>query len=77
MNMDIQKHIQEETNLDYLRNLLTYVEMDIANIGKDSPLIRKMKAQMRNLTVEEMEKQQLEGFTQLKEKIETRIQELS
>ena len=50
--------------------------MDIDNIGKDSDVIKKMKAKMRNMSIEEMEKQQMEGFLNLKKKIQNRISEL-
>jgi len=75
-NFDINKDIEKSTDVEYLKELERYVDMDIDNIGKDSDVIKKMKAKMRNLSVEEMEKQQKEGFLNLKNKIQKRISEL-
>lgn len=75
--MDIHKQIKESTDIEYLKELDKYVDMGIENIGKDSDVIKKMKAKMRNITVEEMEKQNLDGFNDLKERIKNRISELS
>jgi hypothetical protein len=75
-NFDINKDIEKSTDIEYLKELERYVDMDIDNIGKDSDVIKKMKAKMRNLSVEEMEKQQKEGFLNLKKKIQNRISEL-
>jgi hypothetical protein len=75
--MDIRKQIKESTDIEYLKELDKYVDMDIKNIGTDSDVIKKMKAKMRNITVEEMEKQNLDGFNDLKERIKNRISELS
>jgi hypothetical protein len=74
--VDINKDIEKSTDIEYLKELEKYVDMDIDNIGKDSDVIKKMKAKMRNLSVEEMEKQQKEGFLNLKKKIQNRISEL-
>jgi hypothetical protein len=73
---DINEHIEKSTDIDYLKELEKYVDMDIDNIGKDSDVIKKMKAKMRNISVEEMEKRQQEGFLKLKMKIQNRISEL-
>lgn len=70
------KDIEKSTDIDYLKELERYVDMDIDNIGKDSDVIKKMKAKMRNMSIEEMEKQQMEGFLNLKKKIQNRISEL-
>jgi hypothetical protein len=75
-NFDINKDIEKSTDIEYLKELEKYVDMDIDNIGKDSDIIKKMKSKMRNLSVEEMEKQQKEGFLNLKKKIQNRISEL-
>lgn len=75
--MDIRKQIKESTDIEYLKELDKYVDMDIKNIGTDSDVIKKMKAEMRNITIEEMEKQSLDGFNDLKERIKNRISELS
>lgn len=75
--MDIHKQIKETTDIEYLKELDRYVDMDIENIGKDSDVIKQMKAKMRNITVEEMEKQNLDGFNDLKKRIKNRISELS
>ena len=75
-SFDINKDIEKSTDIDYLKELERYVDMDIDNIGKDSDVIKKMKAKMRNLSVEEMEKQQKDGFLNLKKKIQNRISEL-
>ena len=50
--------------------------MDIDDIGKDIIVIKNMKAKMRNLSIEEMEKKQLVGFLDIKLKIKNRISEL-
>lgn len=73
---DINKDIETSTDINYLKELEKYVDMDIDNIGKDSDVIKKVKAKMRNISVEEMEKQQLKGFIHLKKKIQNRISEL-
>ena len=75
--MDIHKQIKESTDIEYLKELDKYVDMGIKNIGTDSDVIKKIKAKMRNITVEEMEKQNLDGFNDLKERIKNRISELS
>jgi hypothetical protein len=75
--MDIHKQIKESTDIEYLKELDKYVDMDIKNIGTDSDVIKQMKAKMRNITVEEMEKQNLDGFNDLKKRIKNRISELS
>ena len=75
-SFDINKDIEKSTDIDYLKELERYVDMDIDNIGKDSDVIKKMKAKMRNMSIEEMEKQQMEGFLNLKKKIQNRISEL-
>ena len=62
MEIDIYKHIKETNDIEYLKELDKYVDIDIENIGKDSDVIKKMKAKMRNITIEEMEKQSLDGF---------------
>jgi hypothetical protein len=77
MEIDIYKHIKETNDIEYLKELDKYVDIDIENIGKDSDVIKKMKAKMRNITVEEMEKQSLDGFNDIKERIKNRIKELS
>ena len=75
--MDIHKQIKESTDIEYLKELDRYVDMDIESIGKDSDVIKKIKAKMRNITVEDMDKQNLDGFNDLKERIKNRISELS
>lgn len=75
-SFDINEDIEKSTDIDYLKELERYVNMDIDNIGKDSDIIKKMKAKMRNMSIEEMEKQQMEGFLNLKKKIQNRISEL-
>ena len=75
--MDIRKQIKESTDIEYLKELDKYVDMDIKNIGTDSDVIKKMKAKMRNITIEEMEKQSLDGFNDIKQRIKNRIKELS
>ena len=75
--MDIRKQIKESTDIEYLKELDKYVDMDIKNIGTDSDVIKKMKAKMRNITIEEMEKQSLDGFNDIKKRIKNRISELS
>ena len=75
--MDIRKQIKESTDIEYLKELDKYVDMDIKNIGTDSDVIKKIKAEMRNITIEEMEKQSLDGFNDIKERIKNRISELS
>jgi len=73
---NINQHIEQSSDIEYLREIEKYVDMDIENIGKDSDVIKKMKAKMRNLSIEEMEKQQREGFLNLKRKIQNKISEL-
>ena len=75
--MDIYKQIKETTDIEYLKQLDKYVDMDIKNIGTESDVIKNMKAKMRGISVQEMEKQNLDGFNDLKERIKNRISELS
>ena len=75
-SFDINKDIEKSTDINYLKELERYVDMDIDNIGKDSDVIKKMKAKMRNMSIEEMEKQQMDGFLSIKNKIQNRISEL-
>ena len=42
-SFDINKDIEKSTDIDYLKELERYVNMDIDNIGKDSDVIKKMK----------------------------------
>ncbi len=74
--LDIYKQIEYTTDIEFLKELDRYVDMDIDNIGKDSIVIKNMKAKMRNVSIEEMEKQQLVGFIDIKLKIKNRISEL-
>lgn len=73
---DIYSQIENSTDINFLKKLEEYVNMDIENIGKDSDIIKKMKADMRNISIEEMEKRQYDGFLKLKEHIQNRIKEL-
>jgi hypothetical protein len=75
-SFDIYSDIKNSTDIKYLKELEKYVDMDIENIGKDSEVIKKMKAKMRNMSVEQMDKQQMDGFLDLKNKIQKRISEL-
>ena len=71
---DIYKQINESTDIDFLKELLIYVDMDINNIGKnENDIIIKQKEEMYNLPIEKVYKKQLDGFTDLKNKIQKRI----
>lgn len=74
--MDIYQQIKDSTDLDFLKELNSLVDIDINNIGSDSDIIKKMKANMRNTSVENMEKKQLSGLMYIKKKIEKRILKL-
>lgn len=73
---DVKKDIKESTNLDYLTELYNYLEEDINSINKTSDKIKKIQADMRGISVEEMEKLQLKEIKNLKMIIEERISEL-
>ncbi len=74
---DIIKQVETSNDLDYLRELDRYVDMDIASVGNESDVIKQMKAKMFNMTVEERERKMLEFFQLLKNKIAERISILS
>jgi len=74
--MDIYQQIKDSTDLDFLKELKSLVNIDINNIGSDSDIIKKMKANMRNTLVKDMEKKQLSGLMDIKKKIEKRILKL-
>lgn len=76
-NYDIYSDIENTTDIDYLIKLSNYVDEDIWNIGKDSDIIKLMKAKMINTTVDEMEKKQLDYFNDLKIKIKNRISKIT
>lgn len=73
---DINKDIENSTDIEYLKDLEKYVDIDINNIGNDSEAIKKMKAKMRNMSIEEMEEKQRSELLKLKKKIQNRISEL-
>jgi len=73
---DIYQEIASATDIEYLKELNKYVDMDIANIGKESEVIRKMKSKMHGLSPEDYDKKQMTGFTDLKNKIQQKINEL-
>lgn len=75
--MNIYKDIKNSTDLNYLKELDKYVDMDIENVGNESDVIKKMKLKIHNLSsIEEMEKKQIDGLMNLKHRIKKRIQEL-
>lgn len=74
--MDLRKEILNETDINYLMDLDRYVDIDIDNIGKGSIKFREMKASMWNISVEEMEKQQLKSFLELKSLIKEKLEKL-
>ena len=41
-NFDINKDIEKSTDIEYLKELERYVDMDIDNIGKDSDVERRI-----------------------------------
>ena len=75
-SFDINKDIEESTDIEYLKELEKCIDIDISNIGKDSEIIRKMKAKMRNTTPDEYDEKQRKGFANLKKKVQDRIKEL-
>jgi len=74
--MDIYKQIKNETDVEYLTQLEKYVDIDISNIGSDSEVILKMKADMYDITPEKYLEKQRETFTKLKKTIQDRIKSL-
>ena len=74
--MDVNKHIQDSTDLKYLIGLEKYVDMDIQNIGINNDIIRKMVSESEGMSIEEFDKEQLEGLSKLKSMIQKRITEL-
>jgi len=73
---DIYSDIENSTDIEYLTELEKYVDIDIKKFNNTSDAIKKMKAKMRNMSVEDMEKEQLESLTKLKNKIQERIKEI-
>ena len=65
INIDIEKY----TDVEDLKKLEQYVDDSIANIGTGNYKLREMKAKMRNMSVEDLEEQQLHALTKLKLKI--------
>ena len=72
INIDIEKY----TDVEDLKKLEQYVDDSIANIGTGNYKLREMKAKMRNMLVEDLEKQQLCALTELKLKITDKISKL-
>jgi ATP-dependent Clp protease ATP-binding subunit ClpA len=73
---DIYSKIRNSNDIDYLKELEKYVDADIENIGKNSSKIKEMKAKMRGMSVEELEKSQKEGFLDIKNRINKRIKDI-
>ena len=73
---DINIDIEKSTDVEYLKELEQYVNDSIANIGTGNYKLREMKAKMRNMSVEDLEKQQLCALTELKLKITDKILKL-
>lgn len=72
INIDIEKY----TDVEDLKKLEQYVDDSIANIGTGNYKLREMKAKMRNMSVEDLEEQQLHALTKLKLKITDKISKL-
>ncbi len=68
--------VQNAITLEYLNDLETWIDVDITNIGNGSDAIRHMKAKMHGMTVEELDRKQLEELTDLKKAVQKRIIEL-
>ena len=74
--MDIYFEIENSNDIEYLTELEKFVDIDIANVGKDSDVIKGMKAKMVNMSVEQMEEERMDEFLKLKKTIQDRISEL-
>jgi len=74
--MDIYFEIENSNDVEYLTELEKFVDIDIANVGKDSDVIKGMKAKMVNMSVEQMEEERMDEFLKLKKTIQDRISEL-
>jgi len=74
---NVFEQIKQETSVEFLKQLLQFIDMDIESIGKDSDIMKKMKSEMRNKPIEEVEKDELRGFNDLKSKVNERLQELT
>jgi len=70
---DIYKQINYSTDIEFLKKLLEYVDIDISNIGNESDIMKKYKETISNKPIEEIYKKQLIGFTEMKKKIQERI----
>ena len=73
---DINIDIEKSTDVEYLKELEKHIDDDIANIGTGNYKLREMKAKMRNMSVEDLEKQQLYTLTKLKLQITDKISKL-
>ena len=73
---DINIDIEKSTDVEYLKELEQYVDDSIVNIGTGNYKLREMKAKMRNMSVEDLEEQQLHALTELKLKIANKISKL-
>lgn len=74
--IDINVDIEKYTDVEYLKKLEKRIDDDIANIGTGNYKLREIKAKMRNMSVEDLEKQQLDTLTKLKLKIADKISKL-
>ena len=70
------ENVKHAVTLEYLVQLEKWVDTDISNVGKDSDVIKQMKAKMHGLSVEELDEKQLKDLTDLKNAIQKRITEL-
>ncbi len=81
MEIDVFKQIKESTDIGYLKQLSTFVDIDIDNANKldidpDDPMT-KMKEEMYGLPISKVKEMQLKGFGKMKIAIQKRIKELS
>lgn len=74
--IDIHKTITETNDVEYLKELDRYIDIDIQNLKNESNAISELKAKMRNISVEKYKTKQEEGLNEIKQIINKRIKEL-
>lgn len=75
--VDPIKQIKEATDVIFLTQLDKYVDMDIANLDKQSDFVIEMKEEMFRKPIETINKESLEYFNKMKKAIKERIEELN
>ena len=74
--MNIKKDIKNATDIDYLKQLNNYIDMDIENVDKDSHIISKMKADREGVSIEDYKKKLLKHLNKIKKLTLNQINEI-